>query len=383
MSYSTRLSRFILFLLFGIISVTGNAAMSADSVIIYTPYTKISVPPGERIDYPIDIINNSNEVQNLELKVLGIPDGWSHSLKSGIWNIGQISILPSERKSFSLMVEVPLKVRKGSYRFRVIAGGAASLPLTIIVSAEGTFKTDFTTQQSNMEGHAKSNFTFNTVLTNRTTEKQLYSLKASAPKGWVVTFKPNYIQATSVEVEPNTTKDISVEITPPANIEAGTYLMPVSAGNSTTSASLNLEVVITGTYNMELITPTGLLSADVTAGDEKRLELLINNTGSSILSDIALSSSEPANWDVIIDPKKVDRLDPGKSAQIFATIKAGKKAIAGDYVTNITANTTEASSKVAFRISVKTPMLLGWIGIVIIIAAIGSVYFLFRKYGRR
>jgi uncharacterized membrane protein len=33
--------------------------------------------------------------------------------------------------------------------------------------------------------------------------------------------------------------------------------------------------------------------------------------------------------------------------------------------------------------SVRTPMLWGWIGIFIIIAAIGIVWYLFRKYGRR
>ncbi len=79
----------------------------------------------------------------------------------------------------------------------------------------------------------------------------------------------------------------------------------------------------------------------------------------------------------------MERLEPGNNAQVFATIKADKKAIAGDYVTNIEAKTPEASSKAAFRISVKTPMLLGWIGILIILGALGSVYYLFQKYGRR
>ena len=64
-------------------------------------------------------------------------------------------------------------------------------------------------------------------------------------------------------------------------------------------------------------------------------------------------------------------------------IKADKKAIPGDYVTNIEARTPETSSKLSFRISVETPLLLGWIGVIIIIIALGTVYYLFRKYGRR
>ena len=125
------------------------------------------------------------------------------------------------------------------------------------------------------------------------------------------------------------------------------------------------------------------MSTDLTAGEEKQLELIINNTGSSILSGIELSSQSPNNWTVNLDPKKVDRLDPGKSAQVFAKIKADKKAIAGDYIVNIDAKIPEATSKAALRISVKTPVLLGWIGVMIIVGALGIVFYLFRKYGRR
>jgi len=350
---------------------------------LYTPYTRISVPPGESVDYSIDLINNSKELKNLGVVISGMPNGWTWVLKSGAWNIGQIAILPGQKQVLSLKVNVPLKVNKGTYWFRIVAGEYYSLPLAIIVSEQGSFETELTTQQANMEGHANANFTFNAVLNNRTAEKQLYALRANALPGWVVTFKANYIQATSVEVEPNTTKDVSIEINPPDNIEAGTYRIPVSTGNNATTAALTLEVVITGTFNMDLTTPTGLLSTSITRGDEKKVELLVRNTGSSPRTGITLSAASPVNWNVSFEPAKLERIEPGKNAQVFATIKADKKAIAGDYVTNIEAKTTETSSKATFRISVKTPMLLGWIGIFIILAAIGSVWYLFKKYGRR
>ena len=110
---------------------------------------------------------------------------------------------------------------------------------------------------------------------------------------------------------------------------------------------------------------------------------MLKNTGSSELRDITLQFTAPVNWDVTFDPKKVDLLQPGKSAQVFATLKADNKAIPGDYLTNIDAKTPETSSKVSFRISVETPMLWGWIGVLVILVALGSVYYLFRKYGRR
>ncbi len=367
----------------GFLTFGSSAALASNSVTLYTPYTKISVPPGESVDYSIDVINNSKQLQNKEISVSGIPRSWSYALKSGGWSISQLAVLPGERKNLSLKVDVPYQVNKGSYRFKVMAGDSASLSLVITVSAKGTYETELTTDQPNMEGSSTSTFTFKATLKNRTADQQLYALMADATRGWNVNFKADYKQVTSVELPANTTKDISVEITAPAQIEAGTYQIPISANTNSTSAKLSLEVVITGTYNMELTTPTGLLSTEVTAGDEKRVELVVRNTGSSLLSDVKLTASAPSNWNVIFEPTKIDKLLPGKDEQVFATIKADKKAIPGDYVVNMQAGTPETTSKAAFRISVKTSMLWGWIGVLIIFVALGSVYRLFRKYGRR
>lgn len=360
-----------------------NSDAAAADVKLYSPYTKISVPPGESIDYTIDVRNDGSETRNVNISVVAIPRGWLYTLKSGGWTINQLSILPGQTKTLSLKVDVPLKVNKGNYRFKVLAEGNDELSLVVNVSEQGTYKTEFTSDQTNMEGHSQSTFTFNANLKNQTGEKQLYSLRAIAPRGWIVTFKPDYKQATSVEIDANNTKNVTIDINPPEYIEAGTYKIPVSAVTNMTSANLNLEVVITGTYKMELTTPTGLLSSEITAGDEKRIELIVKNTGSAKISDVKLTSSKPANWDVVFNPSKIDQLEAGKYAQVFATVKADNKAIAGDYVTTITASIPEVSSAASFRISVKTPMLWGWVGILIIIVAFGSVYYLFRKYGRR
>lgn len=382
---STRTRWFIMFLfpLFGIMPLGSHTAYATSDVTLYTPYTKIVVPPGESVDYAVDVINNSSTVQHVDISVSGVPKGWNYTLKSGGWNIKQLSILPGEKKSFSLKVDVPLKVNKGDYRFRVLAGGLSTLPLIIAVSEQGTFKTEFTTNQANMEGHSNSTFTFNADLKNLTGDKQLYALKANALPGWEISFKANYKQTTSVEIEAGNNVSITVEMNPPDNLEAGIYKIPVMAQTSSTSARLDLEVVITGSYSMELTTPRGLLSTSITAGNDKRVELLVKNTGSSVLNDIELDFTAPINWDVTFDPKKVDILMPGTDAKVFATIHADRKAIAGDYITEMEAKTREVSSKASFRISVKTPMILGWLGVLIILAAVGSVYYLFRKFGRR
>ncbi len=373
----------ILFCLPGVSGLHAEVSPANAGVVLYTPFTQISVPPGQSIDYTIDVINNTGSVKNVGVSVRGIPKDWTYSLRSGGWTVNQLSVLPDEKKTLSLNVGVPFKVKKGTYHFSVSAPGFTSLSLTVIVSEEGTFKTEFSTRQPNMEGNAKTSFTFNAELANRTSEKQVYAFRSSAPRGWNVSFKSSGRQVSSAQVEPNLTENIIIEIDPPDAIAAGSYKIPVSATNSSTSANLELEVVVTGSYGMELTTPTGLLSTRVTAGNEKRLGLQVKNTGSADLTGITLSSTAPINWEVTFDPKEIERLEPGGVSEVTAVIKADDKAIAGDYVTNLQARVPEVSSTAAIRVSVKTPLLYGWLGLAIIGGAASSVFYLFRKYGRR
>jgi len=382
MSNHTKISiRILLPILF--LLLTGKTLVTAQELRLYTPYTKISVPPGESIDYTIDVINNGTWVSTAEISITGLPKSWFHTLRSGGWNIQEISVLPGEKKTMNLTVEVPFEVNKGSYTFRVVANNFTVLPLTVNVSEQGTLKTEFTADQANMQGHSSLTFNFRTKLNNRTGEKQMYALASNAPRGWTVVFKPNYQQATSVEIEPNQSKDVSIEIKPPYNVKAGKYKIPVMASTSATSASLELEVDVTGTYEMELTTPNGLLSARITAGKQKRIGLIVRNTGSSDLTDVRISSSKPQGWEVTFTPDTIPFLVAGETAEVQAALKAYEKAIPGDYAVTFTARTPEVNSSASFRVSVETSMLWGWLGILIILGAVWLIYYLFRKYGRR
>ena len=363
-----------------------GAHAAADSlstgVVLYSPYTKIVVSPGASINYSVDLINNGHEIRTENIALGGLPSSWKYDIKSGGWNIEQMAVLPDEKKNFTLTVNVPLKINKGSYKFHLSAG-EARLPLTIVVSKQGTYQSEFTTDQPNMQGNSKSNFTFSTTLRNQTADRQLYALMADAPRGWNVVFKPNYKQATSAQVDANASQNISVEVTPAANAEAGTYKIPVRAVTNSTSAELTLEIAITGTFQMEVTTPKGLLSADITAGDNRRIDLEVVNTGSSELKDIQLSSRKPAGWELSFEPSKIASLKAGAAANVTAELKASPKALPGDYVVVMDAKTPEVTADAQFRISVKTPLFWGWVGVLVILAAVGGVYCLFRKYGRR
>lgn len=372
-------------LLFQLIAAPVTAAPSG--IALFTPYTGISVTPGETIDYSFEIMNFTDEVQQLTIDVQGLPEGWDYEIVSGGWQVQNISVKPNESERFTMDLHVPLKVPKNSYSFRVVAKSAKNisdtLPLTVTVTEQGTYSSDLSTEQPNMQGSADATFEYDLKLRNRTSVEQHYSLTAEAPRGWDVNFKVDGNSVTAVTAESNTTRDIKVEITPPAEVKADTYKIPIKATTAETSAETTLEAVITGKYNMELSTPTGRLNEKITAGREKTIELEITNTGSTPLRDINLRANQPVDWEVNFEPSSIVKIEPGESEIVKATIKASKQAIAGDYVVSIDATTPEVSANAQFRMQVETSMVWGWIGVLIIIAVAAGIYYVIRKYGRR
>lgn len=248
---------------------------------------------------------------------------------------------------------------------------------------DGHIKSSFTATLMNIEATAKETFRYNTLLHNGSEQAQVYELIALVPEGWSTTFETGGSEVASLKVDSGKTQNISVEINAAPGVKPGKYNIPVTAFSAQDTLTLQLEAVVKGAYNVELTTPTGLLSDEITEGRSKVLQLTVKNTGSLPLDGLELSGNAPAKWTVTFDPAKIDRIEPGKTVNIKATLNVPDKTIAGDYVTKFSVKNNYANADATFHMTVNTSILSGWIGILIILLALGMVYFLIRKYGRR
>ncbi|MGN8770609.1 COG1470 family protein [Paenibacillus barengoltzii] len=357
-------------------------ASAAGSLELFTPYLEWSAAPGESVSYSIDLVNHGSSTASANLSLETQSKDWKYELTAGGREISKLAVKAGETQSFTLDLEVPLQINKGRYVFNLKADDA-TLPLVVNVSEQGTFKTELTLDQANMEGHSDSTFTYSAVLRNRTTQKQTYAFNAQAEQGWDVRFKADGNSVTSVEVEPNTEKSITIEVKPPEQIKAGTYEIPISATSGDTTANAKIEAVVTGTYDMKFSTVDDRLSTDVGAGSERKLTFVVQNTGSAELQDLSFSSAAPTDWEVSFEPSSITSIAPGESKQVQATIKSSKKSLPGDYIVSLTASSANKSANADLRVTVKSSVLWGWVGVLIILAVCGGIYYLFRKYGRR
>lgn len=261
--------------------------------------------------------------------------------------------------------------------------------LFILFSKQGIAQTGrqssppFTARLMNIEAAANTTFTYNTKLRNGASLPRIYELSASVPPGWNVSFKVEGTQVTSLNIDSGRTQDITIEINPNIETKPGKYNIPVVAMAGSDSSRLNLEAVVKGTYKVQLTTASGRLSDDVTEGNRKEIRLLVKNTGTIALDNLALSAQAPSQWEATFNPSTLTQLAPGKDTEVIATLNVPDKTIAGDYVTNFTVRNNNASSDATFRMTVKTSVLTGWLGMLVILVALGAVYYLIRKYGRR
>ena len=235
----------------------------------------------------------------------------------------------------------------------------------------------------NLEATATETFRFTVSLHNGNTRPLIYAFHAGVPPGWNTVFRVDGMQLTSFRIDSGKTQDIAIELMPGPGVKPDKYQVPFTATAEGETLSLQLEAVVKGNYSIELTTPTGRLSDEITEGSRKPIHLTVRNTGSLPLDGVELTAQSPTRWDATFEPAKIDRLEPGKSIDIIATIKVPDKTIAGDYLTTFTARNNNTNANAAFRMTVTTSWLAGWLGVLVLLAAVGVVYSLIRKYGRR
>lgn len=357
--------------------------VNAQQLQFYTTYPKQIVSAGEIVTYNVEVLNNSSQIGTSTIQLQGLPAKWSAEIRSNNFSIDQISVINKERKSIEIKLFIPQDVKKGKYNFLLKGNGAKALPLTVEIANNGSSHSAFTSSQKNMQGSSTSTFTFNASLFNASSQASVFALQANMQPGWGILFKSDGKEVSSVNIDPFQRKDISIEITAPEIVSKGTYQIPVQAISGTNSSELIFEVVVVGSYKLNLSTSSGKLNMDATSGVNNTLELVLKNTGSSDINGINLSADNLTDWEVIFEPTRINTLKAGEVAKINAKIKPSSSAIAGDYMLTLHAKNADTSTKADIRVTVETSLLRGWLGLLLIVCSLGLIFYLIKRYGRR
>ncbi len=373
--------------------VSLTAAVSSAEFTMSTAYPGMSATAGDSLSFDLDFISPDGEGHDVTLTTVSLPDDWEGYFKGSSTEISIVHISgntsnDSDLVSYSLAI--PDEAEDGEYEVELLAvtedGDESTLILTLNVAAEVRGESSFTSEYPEQEGATGTSFTFDATLVNNRSTDQTYSLSSSAPTGWSVTIVPSDDTSTmvaSIDVEAESSQGLTITVTPPETVEQGDYTIPVTATSANETLSMDLNITITGTYDISLSTSDGLLSFDAYENKASNVTLVITNNGNVDLTNVTLSSSAPTDWEVSFSESTIDTIEAGASVEVTASVTPCEDSITGDYETDITVSTDETSDTAAFRVSVKTSSTWGFVAIAIIIVLVVILGVIFRKFGRR
>ena len=377
----------ILAVMLGALSVVASAA---EGLEMSTAYPGMTASAGDNLSFALDFDSSLGSGQSVGLSVVSMPEGWEGYFTGNSSEISQVYVRNGENTGLATFeLTIPDDAADGTYTVTLRAtgegGSTDDLKLQLILTTEEVGSSNFEAQYPEQEGSASTSFSFDATIVNNSASEQTYNFSSDAPSGWTVTYQPSgeTTQVASLTVGARSSQGVTINVTPPTGVTAGTYDISCSAVSANDTLSTDLSVVITGSYSLDVSTPSGLLSADASAGKETTVTLTLTNNSNTDLQNINLTSSAPEDWNVEFSESTIDLLEAGATKEVTATMTASEDALSGDYVVTVTASNSETSDSAEFRISVKTSTLWGVVGVVLILVVAGGLIWVFKKYGRR
>ncbi|MCB9994625.1 MAG: hypothetical protein H6873_13335 [Hyphomicrobiaceae bacterium] len=363
-------------------------AMQAHGYWLTTPSPDLTIPAGKSVTIPFSIDNETMVPHLAALALTGVPDGWTYSLKANGFDVQSAMTAPGEKADLKLELTAPAGAAGNSYPVQMTAkydGGQLNLPMNISVAAISDTGATLEPELPGLRGTATSKFSFKLKLTNNGYEDAMFNLGADVPDGFHVTFKKGYgsDEITGLPVKAGSSENITMEVTPAHDAQAGDYPVHVAtlAGDVTAAADLVME--ITGTPSLSLDGPQGRLSGTAVAGEAKTFPFTLTNTGGAPASNVKLSATAPTGWKVEFEPSSLQALPAGGSQDVVVSIMPSEKGIAGDYMVSLRASADEDSTTASFRTTVETSTLWGIVGLGVIGVAVIVLVLAVLRYGRR
>jgi uncharacterized membrane protein len=352
---------------------------------ITTPFPALSVQPGESVTF--DLTVSANDPTRADLSITGLPDGWTASLSGGGNEVQSVYVDSAKPATVTLNLHVADDAPGGVVPVTVIGRSgatAARLELDMTVATEGGGTVTMTSDYPSLQGTVDTDFKFNLTLHNDTPGELTFALEADGPPGWTVGIEPaGQSRAASVTVGARGNQRLEVTATPNATAEATTYPINVVVTAGDRQATAQLGVVVTGSVKMSLTTPDQRLNTTANAGSASDFTVIVENTGTTPLKTVDLTGSGPTDWDITFDPATVAQIDAQSSATVTAHITPSSNAVAGDYQVHLSANSEDTNESIDVRVTVETSPIWGIVGILLVVATIGGMVLVFRRYGRR
>jgi len=365
-----------------------DAPKDVKGIFLMSDFPAVTLRPGETSTVSLRLQNYDMAPDRLALAVSGVPTGWTATLMGGGQPVQAAMPATNASVSLELRLDVPKNAPMGTQTLTVAATGGSTnlqLPINVTLAKDLPAKLTLTPQLPELRGTSKSSFEYQLGIKNDSGKKLTVSLSAQAPQNFDSTFTEQYgsQELNAVPVDAGQSKDVKLKVTPPNTAAAGDYKITARVAAEDAAATADLGLNITGQPKLDVSGREGLVSTRASAGKETSVPVVITNTGTAPAEDVQLSGSAPSGWKIEFNPKTVERIAPSENKEVQALITPTDKAIAGDYVTTISASARGESASSTFRVTVTTSTMWGIAGVGIIGVALLVMVGAVARFGRR
>jgi len=357
-------------------------------LFLMTDYPAITVRPGTTSNIALRLQNYGLGPQRYQLSVTGVPSGWTATLLGGGQPVAAAMPAPDASVALQLRLDVPANSDLSEQTLTVKAEGQgteATLPVAVALAKELPAKLTVTSKLPSLRGSPKSNFEYTLTIKNDSGRNLVASFAAEAPANFETSFTEAYgsQELSSIPIEAGQSKDIKLKVRPPSTVDAGHFPVRVTVNAEDASAKTELALDIAGQPQLQVAGRDGLLSARAVAAQQSSIPIVVSNTGTAPAENIALAASAPTGWKVTFEPATIDRLVPGKDAEVQALVTPSDKSLAGDYMTTVRATSRGENASSQFRITVATSTVWGMAGAGVIGIALLLMLGAVARFGRR
>jgi uncharacterized membrane protein len=358
------------------LGLTASAAYAAEpprdikGLYLMSDYPAITVRPGTTTNIPLRLQNYGLGPQRYNLSVSGVPSGWTATLLGGGQPVAAAMPAPDASVALQLRLDVPASSGMSEQTLTVKAEGQgteATLPVVVALAKELPAKLTVSSKLPSLRGSPKSNFEYTLTIKNDSGRNLTASFAADAPANFETSFTEAY-----------GTQELSS-----IPIDAGKFPVKVTVKAEDASAQTELALDIVGQPQLQVSGRDGLLSARAVAAQQSSIPIVVTNTGTAPAENIALAATAPTGWKVTFQPATIDRLVPGKDAEVQALVTPSDKSLAGDYMTSIRATSRGENASGQFRITVTTSTVWGMAGAGVIGIALLLMLGAVARFGRR
>lgn len=205
------------------------------------------------------------------------------------------------------------------------------------------------------------------------------------PDRWYARYKESAAgteEIAAIFIKSGDAKTLYLEFVPPYNVETGEYDFTSIVESSTRSYERNLTLKMRGSYDMRVY--SSRYRYEVNKGDTVSFDVSVSNRGSGgSLTNISVGVSASEGWSADVTPKSVASLKPGDRRTFTIKVVPPADIVASDYKLSVKVESEQVEKEDEFIIELKEQSNIAIYGVVILVAVIFGLWYMFRKYGRR